>query len=59
MEARGSTNPLAYLTIGAAAATQSMLGLPQRLDLSAALATALFVAIWRKPAGQHLGATQR
>jgi hypothetical protein len=56
MDAPTPTNPLAFLTLGAAAAALSRLGLPQGLALSAALATALFVAIRREPVRQHLGA---
>jgi hypothetical protein len=47
---------LAFLTLGAAAAALSSLGLPQSLAVSAALAAALFVAIRREPVRQHLGA---
>src|SRR3954467_7396345 len=56
MEAPNPTHPLAFLTLGAAAAALSRLGLPQGLAVSAALAAALFVAIRRQPARQHIAA---
>jgi hypothetical protein len=56
MDAPSPTHPLAFLTLGAAAAALSRLGLPRGLATSAALAALLFVAIRRDPIRQHLGA---
>ncbi|HEY4216833.1 MAG TPA: hypothetical protein VGM67_06820 [Gemmatimonadaceae bacterium] len=55
-DVHSATNPLAFVTIGAASAALFGLGLPQHLAVSSAIVTALFVAIRRKPMLQHAGA---